>query len=249
MKTVAPDYYTQFKCIASDCENNCCHDWIITIDSRTARVYKNFPGPLGEKLRKNIEDFERDGKPCTKIRLMQNGKCPFLTSDNLCELVLEKGPDMLCEVCAGHPRFRNEWSCRDEFGLGIACQEAGRIILKSETPMNLVVLADDGEEEYFTPEELHVLEVRDALLEGVKKHQFRHPAEPRLMEYLIWHHISDAIYDNKLLERVEFVKKSFDKITSQWYSKGFPDVDALVEICHEYSRNVEHSAENMFDLV
>ena len=40
MKTVAPDYYPNFKCIASECRHNCCIGWEIDIDEDTFEYYK-----------------------------------------------------------------------------------------------------------------------------------------------------------------------------------------------------------------
>ena len=40
MKVLKPFYYDDFKCIAGDCIDNCCHvEWEISIDKKT---YKKF---------------------------------------------------------------------------------------------------------------------------------------------------------------------------------------------------------------
>ena len=32
------DYYKEFECIGSKCEDNCCKDWKITIDKKTYNI-------------------------------------------------------------------------------------------------------------------------------------------------------------------------------------------------------------------
>ena len=41
MKVLKPFYYDDFKCIAGDCIDNCCHaEWEISIDKRTYKKYR-----------------------------------------------------------------------------------------------------------------------------------------------------------------------------------------------------------------
>ena len=54
MKTRVPDYFKQFKCIASECEDTCCAGWEIVIDDETYDMYKSVEGPFGERLKSEI---------------------------------------------------------------------------------------------------------------------------------------------------------------------------------------------------
>ena len=54
MKTRVPDYFKQFKCIASECEDTCCAGWEIVIDDDTYDMYKSVEGKFGERLKKEI---------------------------------------------------------------------------------------------------------------------------------------------------------------------------------------------------
>jgi len=123
MKEAFPDYYHKFKCIADKCKHNCCIGWEIDIDEDTFELYSALDTPLGKKLRENITG------EMPHFELKENDRCPMLTENGLCEIILECGEDALCDICSLHPRFRNFYSDFVETGLGLSCEEAARIIL------------------------------------------------------------------------------------------------------------------------
>ena len=102
MLTVYPDYYPTFRCIAGACKHSCCIGWEIDIDEESLARYKAMPGPLGERLRNHIS---ADDPP--HFVLGEGERCPFLNERNLCDLILEGGEGLLCQICDDHPRFRN----------------------------------------------------------------------------------------------------------------------------------------------
>lgn len=85
------------------------------------------PGALGEKLRRSIIESEEG---CS-FRL-EGERCPFLTREGLCQLILELGPRSLCDICREHPRFHQWFGPRRESGLGLCCEAAGRLIFSQE---------------------------------------------------------------------------------------------------------------------
>lgn len=132
MKFVYPDYYKDFSCIADKCNHNCCIGWEIDIDDDTFDFYKSLNGELGKRLKENISC---DGAP--HFVLEKNNRCPFLNKNNLCDLILELGDGAVCDICAEHPRFYNEIGERLEVGIGLCCEEAGRLILSGLKPFHL----------------------------------------------------------------------------------------------------------------
>ena len=62
--------------------------------------------------------------------------------DGLCRLILTLGEESLCDICAEHPRFYNEHPDRIEAGLGLCCEEAVRLLLERDTPLELIVETD-----------------------------------------------------------------------------------------------------------
>lgn len=168
MKTVAPDYYNSFSCIASLCRHSCCVGWDIAVDDDTYGYYKTVGGALGEKLKKSIS--VTDEGACFAVD--ENLRCPFLKNDGLCELICELGEECLCDICADHPRFRNFFSDRTEIGLGLSCEEAARQILSKKGKTKLIVLEDDGINESPDEEETALLKYRDNLIAIAQDREF-----------------------------------------------------------------------------
>ncbi len=126
MRTVKPDFFDKFKCIAEKCTDNCCIGWEVDVDCDTAEKYAAYSGALGERLRGELTVSE-DGLPCFKMRA--DGRCPFLNADNLCDIITEAGSGFLCEICREHPRFYEWVGDVTECGLGLCCEEACRLLL------------------------------------------------------------------------------------------------------------------------
>jgi len=138
MLTVYPTYYPQFRCLMSACHHNCCIGWEIDIDADTADYYNNLGGPLADKLKHSVRWDETP-----YFILDHEERCPFLASNNLCEIIACYGEEALCDICREHPRFYNERPGRVEVGLGLSCEAAARLILCEREPMRLIA---DGEE-------------------------------------------------------------------------------------------------------
>jgi lysine-N-methylase len=134
---IKPDYYDNFKCTASSCKHNCCIGWEIDIDDETFEKYRKIKGELGKKLKNNITK-----KPYSHFKLTSEERCPFLNEDNLCELIIYGGEQLLCQICSDHPRFYNFVSDHIEEGIGLCCEQAARIILSKTEPV--VLIAEGG---------------------------------------------------------------------------------------------------------
>ena len=87
MQHIVPDYYTRFTCIAGACRHNCCFGWEIDIDEDTLETYQDYQGPIKERLQTNI-DFSADPP---HFILGPQERCPFLNSNNLCDIIIEMG--------------------------------------------------------------------------------------------------------------------------------------------------------------
>ncbi len=126
------EYYPLFRCLAGDCPDTCCAGWALPVDGESLSRYRAMEGPLGEKLRAKIDWREGCLIPET------DGRCPFLTRDNLCELILEKGEECLCKVCATHPRFYEDFGTVRQVTLSNACPEAARLLLTLDHPVRFL---------------------------------------------------------------------------------------------------------------
>ena len=138
MKIVTPHYYKDFKCIAGACTDTCCAGWDVDVDDKSYRYYKTVDGNFGKRL-KSVMVPEKEGG-CTFT--LQNGRCPFLNDNNLCDLYIALGEDKLCDTCAEFPRFINEYGSVKEIGIAPSCKTAGEIIFNYDK-----VLTFDEEED------------------------------------------------------------------------------------------------------
>lgn len=136
MKTVAPDYYKRFVCTADKCRDNCCRvGWRIAIDDKTYESCKSREEDSFKRFCKDVK-FDDDGY------FLEGGSCSMLRSDGLCEIALKYGEENLSYICRMHPRYINEYSDREEYGVGLACEEAARLIMTDEKP-NLYDIRED----------------------------------------------------------------------------------------------------------
>ncbi len=125
--TVYPDYYKDFQCIGGACKHNCCIGWEIDVDQEKLSYYQKTAGQLGKRLQEHISL-----EPTPHFVLTPEERCPFLNEHNLCDLIIALGEEALCDICREHPRFYNQLSCHTECGLGLCCEQAGRLILSKK---------------------------------------------------------------------------------------------------------------------
>lgn len=157
MLITKPDFYDSFKCRAGECTDSCCIGWEIDIDDETMRKYENENDSLSVKLNR----FTDREKQC--FILTEDDRCPFLKSDGLCELILTKGEDMLCEICREHPRFYARYGDFYDMGEGLCCEEAASLLFLNTSPLKLITEAESRDDAaYFDdglidPEMLYML--------------------------------------------------------------------------------------------
>lgn len=230
MNVYVPEYYPAFHCIASACRHTCCAGWEIDIDPETLAYYQSLPGEFGDRVRRSIS---LEDPP--HFMLSQGERCPLLNRDNLCELILREGEGALCQICRDHPRFRNFFSSRVEMGLGLVCEEAGRLILSWPRPLRLIRWAG-GEAEALSEDERFLLGLREEWISSIREEGPR----ARLLETLIFRHLPDALYDGRLEERADFIRRAFSAVADSW-TDGC--LETLVERARAFSDEVEYDDE------
>ncbi len=194
---VFPHYYNRFKCIGSACAHNCCIGWEIDIDSDTYDFYKNIGGEMGARLDKCIAHGDEP-----HFILGENERCPFLNRDNLCDIIINFGEEHICDICTEHPRFKNELPDRVEIGLGLACEEAARIILSEKEPAKLCGATETDDE---------IIILRDALIKILQNREIS--LDKRIFEMLV--KANAAFYDKSLAEWKE-VFINLERLDEKW---------------------------------
>ncbi|WP_196000821.1 flagellin lysine-N-methylase [Clostridium sp. 1001271B_151109_B4] len=125
MKIRVPEYFKEFKCISSKCEDTCCAGWGIVIDDETYDKYQKVKGPFGERLRNEIVHDAGEN-----IFVLKGNNCPFLDENKLCDIYKNVGEEALCYTCKQYPRYTEEFGSLREVGISLSCPEAARIILR-----------------------------------------------------------------------------------------------------------------------
>lgn len=142
MEYTYPDYFYDFKCTASECKDTCCAVWKIVIDEVSLEEYRKFPGFFGNRLKNSIDWKEGTFE-------QYDGRCAFLSDDNLCDIYTEGGPQMLCKTCMRYPRHYEEFENLREVSLSLSCPEAARLILSNEKKVTFLSSSrKTPEEEY-----------------------------------------------------------------------------------------------------
>lgn len=142
MRVYVPEHYKKFRCKENLCKDNCCIGWDIMIDQDSLQEYHKVTGPFGEALRNGILCSDEGAV----FRKDSSGRCVFLNQKNLCEIYRTLGETALCQICAQHPRFHNQYGSIVQSGLGLACEQAVDLILQNHRPFRLVEVSGDFEE-------------------------------------------------------------------------------------------------------
>ena len=127
MKIRVPEYFKDFKCIASKCEDTCCAGRGIVIDDVTYDRYKNVQGKFGERLRSEIVHEAGEN-----IFVLKGNNCPFLNKEKTCDIYINIGEENLCYTCQQYPRYTEEFGSLREIGISLSCPEAARIMLNND---------------------------------------------------------------------------------------------------------------------
>lgn len=133
-KCIGPQYYKDFKCIADRCVHNCCKGgWLIELTEEMVQKYNSIPGPFGEQLRQSVT-VDEEG---SYVFQLVDGVCPHLGTTGLCNVFGELGESCMGTVCREFPRFSLHYGKVVETGIGLACEEAARIIMSQQKPFSI----------------------------------------------------------------------------------------------------------------
>ncbi len=126
LQHLRPRYAKGFHCIASRCEDTCCHGLDVVIDKTTYEKHQSTPG-VNEHL--VVLTSSPTDSQYARIRLTPSFTCPFLSPDRLCRIQQEHGEHYLAETCASYPRVTRRVDGLLETALLLSCPEAARLVL------------------------------------------------------------------------------------------------------------------------
>lgn len=129
---LASSYYSKFSCSGEKCEDCCCIGWNITMDRGTYKKYKGLPkSDLKDLINSGIKRIRTGATELNyaTIKLNEDGRCPFLSGDRLCQIQRTYGEQYLSYVCNTYPRYTNLVDNVFERSLTVSCPEAARLVL------------------------------------------------------------------------------------------------------------------------
>lgn len=137
-----PHFVKHFQCIGDRCEDNCCHSWTISIDKLTFRSYEKHPDPTVKTLSKlHIQKVKESNERWGEIRLDEQGACPFLDENRLCQIHSKAGAEALSHTCKTYPRAQTRIGNQLKKSLMLSCPEVCRQLLLDPMAMQTEVAA------------------------------------------------------------------------------------------------------------
>ena len=160
--------YDRFKCAGSACKDTCCVRDKLVLDNKTYFEYQRVISKgdaFGRRMVASIS--ERNG--VASFRMRENGECPFLLRNRLCELQIRLGADKICETCRKYPVFSKEYGNYREIGCSFSCPEVLRLVLTHPERFEVRERENDTEPVTFDDLDAGLLEalypVRDRILQ------------------------------------------------------------------------------------
>ena len=164
MKNYQPDYYNNFKCIADKCSITCCQEWKIAVDDATNRKWKKLSPPdtlsaahfSADKVSgksDNLSSYTCHKDGSLVIKLDEKHRCPFLSKDKLCHLVMTYSDERTLMPCC--PAVIDLW-CEKPVTFPVISETRNNLSTAFLIRDNLIKLISDQE-----------FSVEQALLDGL----------------------------------------------------------------------------------
>ena len=154
--------YDKFKCIADKCKFTCCKGWDINVDTKTYNKWRE-KDDLNYLL-DNVRFIKSHVKNTYLIKKETKGKCPLLSDEGLCNIVIRHGGEYLSLTCKSFPRIENNFEEIKELTLSCSCPEVVNIISDMKEK---IYIASNNKLSYI--EDLGCLKIRDSLVNILQK--------------------------------------------------------------------------------
>lgn len=226
---LVPQYMEQFSCIGSKCEDSCCIGWRVNVDEDTYKKYQKLRDLELKPLFKKKVTRERSNPTTSsyaKIKMDKEGRCSFLSEENLCKVQLNLGEDYLCNTCTFYPRSINSINGVIEKSATISCPEVARLALLNPNGIEF-----DEIEEPVSNHELIGKNLRTHDLKG-KNTQQKYFWELRIFSIQV---IQDRSYT--LAERLVILGMFYQKIQNQ-IDQG--DVHGIPDTISQFTKGMSN---------
>ncbi|MEK4418467.1 flagellin lysine-N-methylase [Bacillus sp. FSL K6-0268] len=140
-------YTSQFSCIGSKCEDNCCQgDWGVFISKEEYEGYQRLDSENATNLLQYVEknDNATSNGAYATIQFNSAGRCSFLTEEKLCQIQLDHGLHTLCDTCKTYPRVIQKVQHSYYETCHLSCPEVARLVLLANTPFDWITSIDSN---------------------------------------------------------------------------------------------------------
>ena len=141
-----PKYMAKFKCIGPACEDTCCAGWSVNIDKETYLKYRRsqneeYKFTFDKSL--NRKHNQKSDETYARIKMDENGRCPFLDEQCLCKIHRDLGENYLSNTCALYPRHLRLIDGKFERTASVSCPEIARLALLNPEGIGFEQLEED----------------------------------------------------------------------------------------------------------
>lgn len=172
MNILKPVFYDTFSCVGSDCLLTCCGGWCIDIDETTLKKYRKMGGDIARFARHGVSYNENSHRNEVKLK-KEERYCPMLNENQLCRVVLEKGPEALCNTCRVYPRGKVHSFDTEELYLSMGCPRVVQLLFQIDKKLTFIFEADVSMQTKDIPvfnKKLYInMKVRDSIVDFIQK--------------------------------------------------------------------------------
>ncbi|MDW6004079.1 flagellin lysine-N-methylase [Vibrio mangrovi] len=128
--TLGFSYIEQFRCLADQCENNCCHEWNITIHEDQVQHYRNNFPPLYDLIVREDDIY--------RLRRDETGNTCAAQDQGMCTVHRDYGESQLSDTCIDYPRLYRSLNQFYSRAGTMSCPDIARRCLFDENPFELI---------------------------------------------------------------------------------------------------------------
>lgn len=171
MNILKPVFYDAFSCVGSECLLTCCGGWCIDVDEKTLKKYRKMGGEIARFARHGVSYNENRHK--YEVKLSNKRCCPMLNEEQLCRVVLEKGPEVQADICRIYPRIKCYLFDTEERYLSMGCPCVVQLLFQMDNKLTFVFESDASMQTRELPmlnKKLYInMKVRDSIVDFIQK--------------------------------------------------------------------------------
>lgn len=140
-RVLAPTVMGRFSCKGAECRCTCCQYWRITMSKEEYHRWKKCgilpKGKQGNGKVHLCPESIRTERHYAEISLTEEGFCPYLDEDSLCQIQKRYGIKQMTATCRIFPRETTSYFGRAECSLSMGCEKVLELLLEEKDGLYL----------------------------------------------------------------------------------------------------------------